>query len=271
MRRKSIWLSVLALASFAGSATAVPITTDGNFTDWFSYGGNLTFNTWNEAAVTLTSVNIRTVNDEEGPTPGGGGQAYDNEQIFYYYDDADPNNLTGGTLHIGMVTGYNPDGLLNGLEAGDLFLDLGNTGTYNLAIAVAPNEARYESAWVNTGAPNWTTTSVNPPFSPQSDPYRLDETQAGAAAFGGNVDVAWALHGGKHWFMEVTIDIDAALEDVLTNQNGGLGLHWTMECGNDVIEFRDDNPFVPVPEPSTMILLGMGVLGVALRARRPSC
>jgi len=267
------FMAMMALgASFGMASTAgAAITTDGSWADWFSYAGNPTFNTWNEAQVTILNPNIRTVVDEEGPTPGGGGQLYDNEQIFYYYDDTDPNNLTGGTLHIGMVTGYNPDGLLNGLEAGDLFLDLGNTGTYNLAIAVAPNEARYESAWVNTGAPNWTTTSVLPPFSPVSDPYRLDETQPGAVAFGGGVDVAWGLHGGKHWFMEVTIDMDGALEDILTNQSGGLGLHWTMECGNDVIEFRDDNPFVPVPEPSTMILLGMGVLGVALRARRPSC
>ncbi len=267
MRRKRVWFSILVVALFAGSVPATPIVTDGLWSDWFTYGGNVGFTTWNENLVATTNMNIRTVNDEEGPTPGGGGQAYDIEQLFYYYDDADPNNLSGGTFHVGLVTGYNPIGV-NGLEAGDLFLDFGNTGSYSMAIAVGTdNLARFESAWINTGAPNWTLTSVNAPFTPQSDPYRVDESQPGAAPVGG-VDVAWALTG-THWFMEVTLDVDGALEDVLTNQNGGLGLHWTMECGNDNIDLSDDTPFVPVPEPATLLLLGMGVLGIALRPRHP--
>ena len=269
MRRNRWWFSMLAAALFAGSVSATPIVTDGLWGDWFSYGGNVNFITWNENLVATTSLNIRNLNDEEGPTPGGGGQAYDIEQIFYYYDDIDPNNLSGGTFHIGMVTGYDPAGV-NGLQAGDLFLDFGNTGSYVMAIGVGTDDlGRFESAWLNTGVPNWTLTHVNAPFTPASDPYRVDESQAGAVPVGG-VDVAWALTG-RHWFMEVTLGVDAALEDVLTNDNGGMGLHWTMECGNDNINVSDDTPFVPVPEPATVLLLGMGVLGVALRSRHPEC
>jgi hypothetical protein len=39
-----------------------------------------------------------------------------------------------------------------------------------------------------------------------------------------------------------------------------IGLHWTMSCGNDVIEGAFDPGIVP--EPSTVILLGLGLLGV---------
>ena len=259
----------MAMAMFAGSASAV--TTDGNWTDWFSFApiGQLNDFDWKDGNVTLLNANYRTQVDPDNDASGG--QDYDIEQIFYYFEDADPNNLTGGTLHIGMVTGFPSSGIA-GIEAGDLFLDFGNTGSYNLAVAVGDdNPLRFEDAWTNSGAPNWTTTSVNvPSHVATADPYRVDETQPGAIPFAG-VNVAWGAISSRHNFMEVSIDVDAALEDVLTNQFGGIGIHWTMECGNDFIDVKDDTPFVPVPEPATLVLFGMGVLGIALRARRPQC
>lgn len=260
-------------ASFTMASTAsAAITTDGSWSDWFTYGGNVNFNNWNENAVTLLNANIRTVVDEEGPTPGGGGQLYDNEQIFYYYDDADYSQSTGGTFHIGLVTGFPPQGVpSDNLYAGDLFIDLGNTGTYTLAIGLstrALDAARFGKMWANTGAPNWTTTGVVTPFT-ASNPYRVDETQAGAidVTAGAGVQIAFGQYGVRY-FYEIAFNVDGAMEDVLTDpNNGGFGLHWTMQCGNDVIRVSDDTPFAPVPEPSTFALLGLGMVGVALRRK----
>jgi len=42
-----------------------------------------------------------------------------------------------------------------------------------------------------------------------------------------------------------------------------IGLHWTMKCGNDVFEGGTQ-----VPEPGTMILVGLGILGLAGLRRR---
>ena len=269
MRKLTALFAIGAALGMVSSAGA--ITVDGSWSDWFNYGGNTTFNTWNENAVTILNANIRTLNDEEGPTPGGGGQNYDIEQIFYYYDDTDPNASTGGVFYIGMVTGFPPQGMpADGLYAGDFFIDLGNTGGFTHAIAVstaAQNAARYGLMFGNTGAPNWSV--LNPAPFVASTPWRVDETQAGAVDVTGtyNPNIAIALTG-KHYFYEIAFDVSGTDEDILVDpNNGGIGIHWTMQCGNDVIDVRDDTPFVPVPEPSTFALLGMGMLGVALRRK----
>jgi len=44
-----------------------------------------------------------------------------------------------------------------------------------------------------------------------------------------------------------------------------VGFHWTMQCGNDVIEGK---AHVSVPESGTMILLGTGLVGLAGYGRK---
>lgn len=286
----SAFVMTIAMASGAGAITA-----DGDWSDWFEYDGNVSANNWREDLVTLKNVNMRTVADEEGPTPGAGGQIYDIEQIFYYYEDADPNALTGGKLHIGLVTGFPPEGVpADDLYAGDFFIDIGGDGGagiegYDIAVATSTadvargkepfgdplhnptlDSALFGTTWANAGTPtNWGQREVVYPQFGSSNPYRVNEVGSGVVDVTNtlNTQINWGGMG-VHNFLEISIDIDSAFEDLLTNeQTGGLGLHWTMECGNDVITVQDNIPLAPIPEPSTFALLGMGILGGLLRKK----
>jgi hypothetical protein len=68
----------------------------------------------------------------------------------------------------------------------------------------------------------------------------------------------WTTSGDN---MSITIDTGTVF-DSFTD----LGFHWTMSCGNDVIEGRVN--IGAVPEPGLITLLGLGVLGLlAVRKR----
>ncbi len=67
---------------------------------------------------------------------------------------------------------------------------------------------------------------------------------------------------GDTWVWEFRI----AKEDLDVSQYSSITIHNTLECGNDLIE--ETFPRDPIPEPTTLMLLGSGLLGMGVLRKR---
>jgi hypothetical protein len=139
-----------------------------------------------------------------------------------------------------LTMDHNPD------VAGGTF-----TGITSL-FAVDPN--RIIHPWDTAPAPS----GGNPSTVRPGQEVQYDTTDLTALAFG-----SWNIsnYGGPDTDDYLNFSIDT-FDMGLSEDN--FGLRWTMTCANDIIEGGNN----PVPEPSTMLLLGIGLTGLAGNAFR---
>ncbi len=226
---------VLMMCCFLGSANATTINIDGSFdsNEWAGY-----------------------YTDDDGHVgPGVGGQAYDAERLGLYFDS--------NTVYFGLQTGFD---LRNGrdygsvhFDPGDLALDVNGDGTYDYAIdfTIDTSDMITYSLIDMTGTGIWEDvyyaghSAAGYPLNAQAGSGLLLSTFAGAFSADNN-----DLYGHTNSdVIEGSFDI-SLLSDYM---GGSMTLHWTMGCGNDVIEVTTS----PVPEPATILLLGAGLIGIA--------
>ncbi len=211
--------------------------------------------------------------------PGWGGQAFDAEYLFYKIDK---NNLS-----IGLQTGYD---VIDGTQytynnrsridyyAGDLALSFdGDASSYEYAIDFGLLTKDYygdkvgnfkETTGIDPAGLYRVTDWNNDIAFNRSSPFAME-----SGSLVGNLidnDSGYEYYGSGKYDYSVYRIVTIGLDDLagIIGNELTLDAHWTMSCGNDAIAGQfTETVSAPVPEPSTLLLIGLGSAGLLIARR----
>jgi len=193
--------------------------------------------------------------------PGGGGQDFDVEAM---YGGIDHTGAEATTLYAAIATGFDIAGeKIYGV--GDLFIDFGNDGSWDLAFDLSGTST---TGPVNVYGNLDPDDIVDPPIFGSSTPWELNQaTIAGNYLGTGSFAYVNDAYATDHNVYEFGLDMDTVGSSWLTEvlDGDGFAVHWTMECGNDVMEL--EVPAVPVPPATALGMLGLGLVGFVRRRK----
>jgi hypothetical protein len=232
------------------------------------------------------------------------GQVWDTE-AFVLTSLIDDAGIAPTVYDLSMVGGWDFLNGRGSWRSGDLFVDVDGDAIWgepgigggDTGLTTELNQWGYDYVYdVNWGASTWdlyridaadTLLEVYYGINEESNPWRYHSggtsIATGGAVASASGDDAWTntlvdsgvgFLGGQHY--SVTVDLDWIIYDMYLLNGGPIEdpvqfiTHFTEECGNDnlmgVFEVVIDRP-PDVPEPSTLVLLGVGIGGVLMRRR----
>ena len=189
------------------------------------------------------------------------------------YPDFSLNAMTGtlsGNVMTVVITGdyFKRQGLAASYGPGDLYIDkngwnVSGTGPHYYDDIFSSSEGwdyviHLDTKTFTGNIYNINFSGITMTSTPSGNVYR-----EGQAWMGGYGDPVLGNVTGSIDSSSITYIFD------VTNLGLGneIGFHWTMQCGNDIIEGNDPLQ-VQVPEPGTIMLIGTGLVGLAGTLRR---
>lgn len=203
--------------------------------------------------------------------PGVGGQAYDAERLGLYFDNSH--------VAFGLQTGFDLAAGRNycslHFNPGDIAINVDGDAFYEYAIDFSMSGATANftlvdmtSAGAVWKAPYYAQHAAAAPFAATYTAANVVGTFAGAYGnFAPGQRIADSninANTGLLYSNVIEGSFDLALLSLYAV--GPLTMHWTMECGNDIINHTSEQ--APVPEPATMFLFGTGLVAFAGLGRK---
>ena len=173
------------------------------------------------------------------------------EEEYDIYNVSQMNiDLTGNNLTVDIITGYNK--AYDPTNFGDLFIST-NSNSWNYAFDTSAGMLyQIDENNIITSDMEMDSHGIDYSWYRHDEAVLIDNT--GLVSIG---DGTAAYANGQY---SMNFDLSASGIDF----GSDVTFHWTMTCANDVIEGKISE----VPEPGTMLLLGIGLIGLTGISRR---